>query len=93
MRRAARAGNGKTSDRFTQKLLSILPDNWRVRYVDPVQGYWKKEDVVRVEGELISPDGTRHEFFCWETMTSCLKRGVILKYQRTDIGQFEVYPS
>jgi len=46
----------------------------------PVSGYWKSQDVYRVEGEVLV-DGCRLSLGSWDTMTLMVRRGVGITYE------------
>lgn len=56
--------------------------------VNPVSGFWKQQDVYRVEG-LFNANGQRYSYGCWDTMTKCCEHGLTVVFD--DLMHYEVH--
>ncbi len=80
MARRVTVGDGLVAKKFNNLVLSLLGEGWKIKWIDPVSGFWKRADVYRSEGYLIKPDGDSIAFGCWSSMTSCIKHGMELSF-------------
>lgn len=80
MRTRAKSGEGRVAQDFASLVLSLLGKDWKIKWLDPVSGFWKRADVYRVEGYVIDPEGRSIAFGCWSTMTSCVRNGMELSF-------------
>lgn len=78
--RRTRSGEGPIAERFNRLVLSLLGEGWKIKWIDPVTGFWKRADVYRSEGYLVDPEGNNIAFGCWSTMTSCVRHGMELSF-------------
>jgi hypothetical protein len=82
-------GEGALAQRYRGLLLSALGSGWKIKFIDPVSGYWKKADIMRIEGVLITPDGRNVGFGSWDTMTRSVRHGIAVDF--SDPHMVEAY--